>query len=66
MEDTDIYAVARALKSAVREACSLIWEQDAAFVVGGPKQLDDWVARYGPLVDFYTGDPVASKTSESV
>jgi len=44
------------LEEAVRAACLLIWQADAAFVLGGTKMLDSWVDEHKALVGFDTGD----------
>ena len=44
------------LEQAVRAACVLIWEDDAVITKGGPKKLDEWVDRYGPLIGYQTED----------
>ena len=46
------------LSDAVREACRLIWVEDAVWTEGGAAKLDAWVDRYGPLVGFDTKEGV--------
>lgn len=42
------------LRDAVKEACRLIWVEDAVWTKEGPAKLDKWVDTYGPLVGFKT------------